>query len=584
MESAVQIWLTRQCELIRGVTRGVAVLATPSSLSGAVAARWPEREGSASDLMAAANAALTERREVVQGQPPREGSPLGRCLVAVPLSVGPLVGAVAVEVDDAKESELGPVVDLLRLGTGWLAVLAGREAATARLESAFEFVAVALEHGSFEKAAPALATELATRFACERVSIGLTHKAGIRVEALSHSAVFDAKAQLIRDLGAAMDEAADQDALVVHPAPAGAPTRIVREHESLTRQHGTGAALTVPMASDGEIVGAVRYERPEGSDFDAATLELCDDVVALLGPVLELQRAAGASPLERARERARARLDELLGPDHPTLKLVAVCLLGMLLFLTFATGDYRVTAEATLEGRVQRAIVAGLNGYIAEANARAGDLVSRGQVLGKLDDRDLLLERRKWVGRRDQLRREYREALAEHDRAQVNIIRAKIAQAAAQLELLEENLLRTRLVAPFNGIVVRGDLSQSLGSPIERGDVLFEVAPLDGYRIILEVDERDISDAAAGQRGWLTLSALPGEPLPLVVERVTPVAAARDGRNYFRVEANLDGPTPALRPGMEGVAKFDVDRRRLIWIWTHSLVDWVRLWVWAWLP
>ena len=114
--------------------------------------------------------------------------------------------------------------------------------------------------------------------------------------------------------------------------------------------------------------------------------------------------------------------------------------------------------------------------------------------------------------------------------------------------------------------------------------MLFEVAPLDGFRIILEVDERDISYAVVGQRGHLTLSALPGKPLALVVERVTPVATAEDGRNFFRVDARLEQLTPALRPGMEGVAKIEVGKRRLIWIWTHSLVDWLRLWIWTWLP
>jgi len=388
----------------------------------------------------------------------------------------------------------------------------------------------------------------------------------------------------MRDLAAAMDEAADQDAVVVQPPLPNAPARIAREHERLTQQHGTGAALTVPMASDGQIVGAVTFERPAGAVFDANTVELCEDLATLLGPVLLLQQAAGAGLLQRMREILRARIAELSGADHPSRRLLAAALLGTLLLLTFATGSYRVTADATLEGRVQRAVVAGIDGYVTEANARAGDLVSQGEVLGRLDDRDLMLERRKWAGRRAQLDEEYREALAGHDRAEVNIISARRAQAAAQLELVEENLLRTRLVVPFDGVVVRGDLSQSLGSPVERGDVLFEVAPLEGYRIILEVDERDVSDVAPGQPGRLTLSALPGQPLPLSVERVTPVAAAADGRNVFRVEARLERPAPGLRPGMEGVAKIEIDRRRLIWIWTHGLVDWLRLWAWSWWP
>jgi RND family efflux transporter MFP subunit len=579
-ESAAQTWLTRQCELIRGVTQGVLVLAGRSGL----AARWPEKTGQTADLAAAANAALTERGVVALERPPSALFPLPGCRVAIPFSAGSLRGAVAVEIEDAKEAALGPVVDLLRLGTHWLAVLSKREAANDRLVTAFELVANTLEHVRFPEAATALATELAARLDCERVSIGMTRKTRIRVEALSHSADFDARAQLMRDLAAAMDEAADQDAVVLQPPLPDSPVRIAREHERLTQRHGTGAALTVPLASDGQIVGAVTFERPAGAVFDANTVELCEDLATLLGPVLLLQQAAGASLLQRMSEILRARIADLSGAEHPSRRLVAAALLGTLLLLTFATGDYRVTADATLEGRVQRAIVAGIDGYVTEANARAGDLVRRGELLGRLDDRDLVLERRKWAGRRAQLDKEYREALAAHDRAEVNIISARRAQAGAQLELVEENLLRTRLVVPFDGVVVRGDLSQSLGSPVERGDVLFEVAPLEGYRIILEVDERDVSEVEPGQPGRLTLSALPGQPLPLAVERVTPVAAAADGRNVFRVEAHLERPAPGLRPGMEGVAKIEIERRRLIWIWTHGLVDWLRLWAWSWWP
>ena len=39
-----------------------------------------------------------------------------------------------------------------------------------------------------------------------------------------------------------------------------------------------------------------------------------------------------------------------------------------------------------------------------------------------------------------------------------------------------------------------------------------------------------------------------------------------------------------LRPGMEGVGKIDIDERKLVWIWTHSFTDWVRLWLWSWMP
>jgi len=39
-----------------------------------------------------------------------------------------------------------------------------------------------------------------------------------------------------------------------------------------------------------------------------------------------------------------------------------------------------------------------------------------------------------------------------------------------------------------------------------------------------------------------------------------------------------------LRPGMEGIGKVTIDRRRLIWVWTHEAIDWVRLQLWRWIP
>ena len=208
----------------------------------------------------------------------------------------------------------------------------------------------------------------------------------------------------------------------------------------------------------------------------------------------------------------------------------------------------------------------------------------KGQLLAALDDRELGLERLKWVSQRAQLVRQSRQALADGDAAQVRIVTAQIDQAKAQLALLDDQLSRTELLAPFDGVVVSGDLSQDLGAPVERGQVLFEVAPLDAYRIILQVDERDIAEVAVGRPGNLVLSAFPSQPMPFTVKQITPVSTAREGRNYFRVEADLQGNRERLRPGMEGVGKIEIDRRRLIWIWTHQVIDWLRLKLWSWLP
>ena len=114
--------------------------------------------------------------------------------------------------------------------------------------------------------------------------------------------------------------------------------------------------------------------------------------------------------------------------------------------------------------------------------------------------------------------------------------------------------------------------------------MLFQVAPLGGFRVMMQIDERDIAAIAPQQQGELTLVGLPALRLPFTVQQITPVASQQDGNNFFRVEATLLDSTGQLRPGMEGVAKIDAGTRQLLWIWTHGLVDWARLWLWKMQP
>jgi multidrug resistance efflux pump len=287
--------------------------------------------------------------------------------------------------------------------------------------------------------------------------------------------------------------------------------------------------------------------------------------------------------LQHAGSSLRRCLEILVGPRHPGAKLIALTIVGVIMFFSVATGTYRVAAKTVIEGAVQRITAAPFDGFIAESFVRAGDTVHAGQVLCKLDDRELKLDQARLSSEREQLERKYRQALAAQERSTMTILQAQIEQVVAMLSLVKDKLSRATLVASFDGIVVAGDLQQLLGTPVELGKTLFTIAPLDSYRVILQVEERDISHLKLGQKGELTLSGIPHRQMDFSVEQITPVSTAQEGRNYFRVEARLYNASERVRPGMEGVGKVEVDERKLIWIWTHNLVDWVRLSVWKWL-
>ena len=304
----------------------------------------------------------------------------------------------------------------------------------------------------------------------------------------------------------------------------------------------------------------------------------------MLGPILDSKRRNDRLIAWKVLDSIWTQTRRLLGPAHVGRKLAVLLVMLAVGVFSVARGDYRITAPASLEGMVQRVVVAPFDGYVAAQTARAGETIAAGGTLATLDDRELTLERLRWSATRHQRLSELSRALSLRDRAEANIVRAQIDQAEAQIELLDEQIARSRLTAPYDALVVSGDLSQSIGAAVKRGQELFRLAPLDAYRVIIQVDEADIADVQVGQSGNLVMASLPGEPLPYTVERLTPVSEARDGRNYFRVEARLQRSSDRLRPGMEGVAKIQVERRLLIWIWTHQLLDWARLGIWRWWP
>jgi HlyD family secretion protein len=596
-EAFYRVWLAIQCRMVPGVGSGVVVAAAPSTSRFVPAAFWPDGHRTAAHLAEAIERALAERRGVVlrrDGDPATQGKE--RYDVAYPIQTddGKVSSVVALGIAPRPEPELKMVLRQLQWGAGWLEVLLHRmrvsrlepgsvEASRQRLQVVLDLVAGALGHERFYGAATSFVTTLANRLGCDRVSLGFLKGGRMRVRAVSHSADFGKQTNLVRAIGAAMDEALDQGATVTYPLRAGV-ARITRAHAALARQHAAGAICTVLLAEGRRFVGGLTLERPVDRPFDPATVEFCEALAAVAGPVLEVQRRDDRWLVTKAAEAGWRQLGHLIGPRHMVLKLSVIGLAALVAVLAFARGDYRVSARSVMEARSRLASVAPFNAYVKEAPTRAGDVVRQGQVLAVLDDRELRLERMKWQSQADQLVKQRDLAMAKRDAAASQIASAQIDQARAQIALLDDQLSRTRLLAPLDGSVVTGDLSQSLGAPVERGQVLFEVAPLADYRLVLQVDERDIGDVVVGQRGELLLTAWPADSVPFTVETITPVSTAREGRNYFRVEAKLDHIPDRLRPGMEGVGKIVAGRHLLVWIWTRQAIDWLRLKLWAWLP
>lgn len=593
-EEFCQSWLAIQCRQIEGVAGGLILLGPPGKGPFKPVAVWPDMRNDMRHLSSVAERALVERRGLLEKMPPdsEPSDSSTRYHIAYPLELNKqLYGVIVLDVTTRPEPQLQAVLRQLHWGSAWLELLlrkkeAGQDEHTkTRLITVVDTVAGVVDQTGFHTSAMSFVTELATSFGCSRVSIGFLKRGRMVVKTMSHNAQFSEKSNLVRAIGSAMDEAFDQRDIIIYPYIDEEEIPLVtRAHEELVKQSGSGAVCSVPVIAGEKIIGVVTMERGADAPFDEETVETFESIVSIAGPILEEKRSNDRLLISKCGESVINQVRKLVGPRHVTYKLSMVVLTLLIAFFIMAEGDFRISSDTVIEGEIQRVATVPFAAYVAESAVRAGDIVTQGQVLAVLDDSDIRLERSKLLGQQHQLSSQYREAMANHEKAQVRIAMAKSNQVQAQLELVDYKLSRTKITAPFSGVIVSGDLSQALGAPVEKGQVLFEIAPLDAYRIILQVDEGDISYIQEGQLGTIVLSSLPDDDMYFTVKKITPVSTAEEGRNYFRVEAELDQLTQNLRPGMEGVGKIKIGRENLFWILTYKIGNWFRLWFWSWSP
>jgi Barrel-sandwich domain of CusB or HlyD membrane-fusion len=438
--------------------------------------------------------------------------------------------------------------------------------------------ATLLSHPQLNAAAAAWVRDLALRLHVDRASVGLKLNGELRAVAHSNGLPVAHATPEIERLRRAWAEALDQSASIVFPEPRPqAHPRITLAHSRL-RATPAGAAASVPLVAAGVAIGALCVERDAGL-ISAAELDTLEHLACLAAPVLDLMRLNQRPLAERLHDRGR---DLWARQGRRGSRWIAVAAGTALAALVLWPIDAQVGGHARLEGAVQRALVAPADGFVSHVHARPGDLVQAGQVLVELADQDLQLELQRWQSALAQHENAYANANAHADRAQQVIHQSRAAEAEAQLALVQMKLERGRITAPFDAIVVQGDLSQTLGAPVTQGAELLTLAPQGRFRVIVEVDERDIARIAIGQTGTLALTALPWDTLPLRVARITPMASALEGRNVFEVEAELASPGASLRPGLQGSAHIVVGRSSWLVSASRRVLDGLRLVVWAW--
>jgi len=218
-----------------------------------------------------------------------------------------------------------------------------------------------------------------------------------------------------------------------------------------------------------------------------------------------------------------------------------------------ARGDVKETLHAlgTVEAEEQVKVTVEIAGIVRALPFEEGRLVRKGQTLAVLDDTELRAEARRAAALRDQARLTFArfEQLSQEKIASPqdrDNARAALQVAEANLGLAQARLSKTRVLAPFSGVV--GSRLVSPGAYLRAGDASTELARIDTVKVAFAVPERHLADLRRGAGVTVTTVVFPGKQFTGTVNVLDPILDA--GTRSARLSARIPNPQGELRPGM----------------------------------
>ena len=243
--------------------------------------------------------------------------------------------------------------------------------------------------------------------------------------------------------------------------------------------------------------------------------------------------------------------------------------------------SFAVNAAGEISPAEQVSVRPEINGKIEILPVDIGDRVKKGDLLFKLDDRELQQERssnlvdiEKAKLGLEKAERDYKRAqklLEEklisqelYDDAKTTSDLAKNALERSQrdLALIDERLSYTKVRAPFDCTILTRPVSVgqavSGSGGFNSGTEVLTIANLNSLIINAQVNQADVPRLKSDQSVEVTIEAVPGLKVFGTVERISPQATIKNNLKGYAARIVLTDPDPRIRPGMTANVKIPV--------------------------
>ena len=243
--------------------------------------------------------------------------------------------------------------------------------------------------------------------------------------------------------------------------------------------------------------------------------------------------------------------------------------------------SFAVNAAGEISPAEQVSVRPEINGRIEQLPVDIGDRVKKGDLLFKLDDKELQQQRASNLTAVERTRLELEKAERDHRRAAQLLAEKLISQelyddtktayelaknaldrAQKELAIVEERLTKTEVRAPFDCTVLTRPVSVgqavSGSGGVSGGTEVLTIADLNSMVINAHVNQADVPRLKVNQVVEVTVEAVPGLSVTGVVERIAPQATIKNNIKGFAARILLRNVDPRIRPGMTANIKIPV--------------------------
>ncbi len=345
---------------------------------------------------------------------------------------------------------------------------------------------------------------------------------------------------------------------------------------------GMRGFYALPLIDDQGRLGILSFE---SSDPDFLTVAHLEIIKVLAGQATVALRNASLYrevPFINLLEPLLQRKKRFLAMEKRRRGFMIALAAAAGLFLIFCPLPMRVVGDATIASARSAQVSAGVDGVVKSVYVREGDFVKQGTVLADLEDWNYRADLAAAEGKYEEAVATMNRALAQNDGALAGTERVKVDYSRAEVDRAREQLKRTSIKAPFDGVVTTPQVANSVGRRLAHGDTFAEIIEISPITADVAIPEEDATLLRSGEPASIKLESFPLRTFRGDVTLVSPQSQVESDRHVFVARVSVPNSNGAIRPGMQGQGKVSVGWHPAGYVFFRGAAMWVwgKLWSW----